>query len=97
MPSAMEPPRSGCASSATAASRSARSLADGSSTSPHLRRAAATDEGGPGLVAQFTEQWGTRYMPRGMIWTEQSPHSTATEPDADMAGVLLDQWGDADW
>ncbi|WP_408646358.1 SpoIIE family protein phosphatase [Streptomyces jeddahensis] len=75
-------------------------VADGSSTSPHLRRAAATDEGGRGLflVAQFTQRWGTRYMPRGkVIWTEQSLHSTATEPDADTTDALLDQWGDADW
>ncbi|KND25873.1 hypothetical protein IQ64_46985 [Streptomyces stelliscabiei] len=35
-------------------------VADGSSTSPHLRRAADTDEGGRGLflVAQFTQRWG---------------------------------------
>jgi serine phosphatase RsbU (regulator of sigma subunit)/PAS domain-containing protein/anti-sigma regulatory factor (Ser/Thr protein kinase) len=75
-------------------------VADGSSTSPHLRRAADTDEGGRGLflVAQFTQRWGTRYMPRGkVIWTEQSLHSTTTEPDADTADALLDQWGDADW
>lgn len=74
-------------------------VADGSSTSPHLRRAAATDEGGRGLflVAQFTQRWGTRYMPRGkVIWTEQSLHSPAPEPDLDMADALLEQWGDAD-
>jgi serine phosphatase RsbU (regulator of sigma subunit)/anti-sigma regulatory factor (Ser/Thr protein kinase) len=50
-------------------------VSDGSSTSPHLRRAAATDEGGRGLflVAQLTERWGTRYTPGGkVIWTEQS-------------------------
>ncbi len=75
-------------------------ITDGSSTSPHLRRAADTDEGGRGLflVAQFTQRWGTRYLARGkVIWTEQSLHSTTTEPDADMADALLDQWGDADW
>ncbi|GHG86355.1 histidine kinase [Streptomyces lanatus] len=75
-------------------------VADGSSTSPHLRRAADTDEGGRGLflVAQFTQRWGTRYLPRGkVIWTEQSLHSTSAEPDADMAEALLDQWSDADW
>ncbi|MFI1508806.1 SpoIIE family protein phosphatase [Streptomyces sp. NPDC020597] len=75
-------------------------VADGSSTSPHLRRAADTDEGGRGLflVAQFTQRWGTRYVPRGkVIWTEQSLNSSATEPAADTADALLDQWSDADW
>ncbi len=75
-------------------------VADGSSTSPHLRRAADTDEGGRGLflVAQFTQRWGTRYLPRGkVIWTKQSLLSMSTEPDADMAEALLDQWSDADW
>ncbi|WP_254886064.1 SpoIIE family protein phosphatase/ATP-binding protein [Streptomyces sp. NA02950] len=49
-------------------------VSDGSSTSPHLRRAATTDEGGRGLflVAQLAERWGTRYTARGkVIWTEQ--------------------------
>ncbi|WP_369254878.1 SpoIIE family protein phosphatase [Streptomyces sp. R35] len=47
---------------------------DGSSTSPHLRYAATTDEGGRGLflVAQLAERWGTRYNPAGkVIWAEQ--------------------------
>ncbi|MEU6096916.1 SpoIIE family protein phosphatase [Streptomyces sp. NPDC047079] len=47
---------------------------DGSSTSPHLRHAAMTDEGGRGLflVAQMAERWGTRYTPNGkVIWAEQ--------------------------
>ncbi|MEU9187491.1 SpoIIE family protein phosphatase [Streptomyces sp. NPDC048484] len=47
---------------------------DGSSTSPHLRYAATTDEGGRGLflVAQLTERWGTRYTLGGkVIWAEQ--------------------------
>ncbi|MGW6740409.1 SpoIIE family protein phosphatase [Streptomyces sp. NPDC055025] len=50
-------------------------VSDFSSTSPHLRYAAATDEGGRGLflVAQFTERWGTRYTADGkVIWAEQS-------------------------
>ncbi|MER6618078.1 SpoIIE family protein phosphatase [Streptomyces xantholiticus] len=50
-------------------------VSDGSSTSPHLRRAATTDEGGRGLflVAQLAARWGTRYTPTGkVIWTEQS-------------------------
>ncbi|WP_189885741.1 SpoIIE family protein phosphatase/ATP-binding protein [Streptomyces xantholiticus] len=49
-------------------------VSDHSSTSPHLRQAATTDEGGRGLflVAQFAERWGTRYTADGkVIWTEQ--------------------------
>ncbi|WP_354643670.1 SpoIIE family protein phosphatase [Kitasatospora camelliae] len=49
-------------------------VSDGSSTSPHLRYAADTDEGGRGLflVAQLTERWGTRYTATGkVIWAEQ--------------------------
>jgi ABC-type multidrug transport system ATPase subunit/anti-sigma regulatory factor (Ser/Thr protein kinase) len=49
-------------------------VADTSSTSPHLRYAAGTDEGGRGLflVAQLAEQWGTRYTADGkIIWAEQ--------------------------
>ncbi|MER6413750.1 SpoIIE family protein phosphatase [Streptomyces humidus] len=49
-------------------------VSDGSSTSPHLRYAAMTDEGGRGLflVAQLTDRWGTRYTPMGkVIWAEQ--------------------------
>ncbi|MFI9584656.1 SpoIIE family protein phosphatase [Streptomyces sp. NPDC052236] len=50
---------------------------DHSSTSPHLRQAAITDEGGRGLflVAQFAERWGTRYTAAGkVIWAEQPLH-----------------------
>ncbi|WP_328681563.1 SpoIIE family protein phosphatase [Streptomyces sp. NBC_00322] len=49
-------------------------VSDTGSTSPHLRRARSTDEGGRGLflVAQLTERWGTRYTRDGKtIWTEQ--------------------------
>ncbi|SNS11458.1 SpoIIE family protein phosphatase [Actinacidiphila glaucinigra] len=49
-------------------------VSDAGSTSPHLRYAAATDEGGRGLflVSQFAERWGTRYTPEGkVIWAEQ--------------------------
>ncbi|MEG3627892.1 SpoIIE family protein phosphatase [Streptomyces sp. C6-003] len=49
-------------------------VSDGSSTAPHLRQAATTDEGGRGLflVSQTTERWGTRYTAGGkVIWTEQ--------------------------
>ncbi|MFE7424665.1 SpoIIE family protein phosphatase [Streptomyces sp. NPDC057545] len=49
-------------------------VSDTSSTSPRLRHARTTDEGGRGLflVAQLTRRWGTRYTPEGkVIWTEQ--------------------------
>ncbi|CAL9345992.1 SpoIIE family protein phosphatase [Streptomyces sp. NPDC003090] len=50
-------------------------VSDGSSTSPHLRRAATTDEGGRGLylVSRLAGRWGTRYTASGKVmWTEQS-------------------------
>ncbi|BFO17722.1 hypothetical protein SHKM778_41100 [Streptomyces sp. KM77-8] len=50
-------------------------VSDASSTSPHLRRAHAYDEGGRGLllVAQLTQRWGSRQTDRGKtIWAEQS-------------------------
>jgi len=50
-------------------------VSDTSNTSPHLRYAATTDEGGRGLflVAQIAERWGTRYTDTGkVIWSEQS-------------------------
>ncbi|MFG3052205.1 SpoIIE family protein phosphatase [Kitasatospora sp. NPDC048239] len=66
-------------------------VADGSSTSPHLKYAATTDEGGRGLflVAQLTERWGTRYTGQGkVIWAEQplpadqgSDHGATGSPD----------------
>ncbi|MEU2420146.1 SpoIIE family protein phosphatase [Streptomyces sp. NPDC007851] len=49
-------------------------VSDGSSVSPHLRRATTMEEGGRGLflVAQFADSWGTRYTSTGkVIWTEQ--------------------------
>ncbi|MFD7280382.1 SpoIIE family protein phosphatase [Streptomyces sp. NPDC059862] len=49
-------------------------VSDGSSTSPHLRRARVYDEGGRGLymVAELTQRWGTRYIREGKtIWAEQ--------------------------
>jgi len=48
-------------------------VSDGSSTSPHLRRARAYDEGGRGLmlVAQLAHRWGTRHTAQGKtIWAE---------------------------
>ncbi|RSS72816.1 SpoIIE family protein phosphatase [Streptomyces sp. WAC06614] len=50
-------------------------VSDGSNTSPHLRYAATTDEGGRGLflVAQLSQRWGVRYIPEGkVIWAEQT-------------------------
>jgi serine phosphatase RsbU (regulator of sigma subunit)/PAS domain-containing protein/anti-sigma regulatory factor (Ser/Thr protein kinase) len=59
-------------------------VTDGSSTSPHLRYAATTDEGGRGLflVSQMTERWGTRYTAQGkVIWAEQAlPKPPDTPP-----------------
>ncbi|QIQ01211.1 SpoIIE family protein phosphatase [Streptomyces liangshanensis] len=49
-------------------------VSDASSTSPHLRRAHAYDEGGRGLllVAQLTRRWGSRQTGGGKtIWAEQ--------------------------
>ncbi|WP_435859320.1 SpoIIE family protein phosphatase [Streptomyces neyagawaensis] len=48
---------------------------DGGATAPHLRHPRTTDEGGRGLflIAQFTQRWGTRFLPDGkVIWAEQS-------------------------
>ncbi|MBW5485720.1 SpoIIE family protein phosphatase/ATP-binding protein [Streptomyces bambusae] len=50
-------------------------VSDGSSTSPHLRYAATTDEGGRGLflVAQLSRRWGARYTGAGkVIWVDQA-------------------------
>ncbi|WP_078862215.1 SpoIIE family protein phosphatase/ATP-binding protein [Streptomyces sp. NRRL F-5123] len=72
-------------------------VADGSSTSPHLRRAATTDESGRGLflVARLARRWGTRYTRRGkVIWTEQALDAAPPPPSADTTDTLLDQWGD---
>ncbi|MBT2511531.1 SpoIIE family protein phosphatase [Streptomyces sp. ISL-98] len=72
-------------------------VSDGSSTSPHLRRAKTTDEGGRGLflVAQYAERWGTRYTSAGkVIWTEQALHGGPVGPSGDLGDILLDQWTD---
>ncbi|MFD9036362.1 SpoIIE family protein phosphatase [Streptomyces sp. NPDC059567] len=58
---------------------------DASSTSPHLRHARTTDEGGRGLflISQFTRRWGTRYTAEGkVIWAEQPLDRDAAGPDA---------------
>ncbi|MEU2718204.1 SpoIIE family protein phosphatase [Streptomyces sp. NPDC007205] len=72
-------------------------VSDGSSTSPRLRRAKVTDEGGRGLflVAQFAERWGTRYTPTGkVIWAEQTLHPGATPETEGLGEILLGQWDD---
>ncbi|MFE0460693.1 SpoIIE family protein phosphatase [Kitasatospora sp. NPDC058965] len=50
-------------------------VGDASNTSPRLRHARTTDEGGRGLflVAQLSRRWGTRYTDTGkIIWAEQN-------------------------
>ncbi|MFD9498074.1 SpoIIE family protein phosphatase [Streptomyces sp. NPDC060035] len=64
-------------------------VGDGTSTSPHLRRAAITDEGGRGLflVAQLSRRWGTRYTDRGkIIWAEQALDAGGA---GDLSGLLM--------
>ncbi|MED7952048.1 SpoIIE family protein phosphatase [Streptomyces sp. BE303] len=49
-------------------------VSDGSLTTPHIRRASATDEGGRGLqlIEALSHRWGTRHAATGKcIWTEQ--------------------------
>ncbi|MGW1718707.1 SpoIIE family protein phosphatase [Streptomyces sp. NPDC002156] len=49
-------------------------VSDTSGTTPHMRRARLSDEGGRGLllVAHLTERWGTRHTLSGKtIWAEQ--------------------------
>ncbi len=70
-------------------------VSDGSSTSPRLRHARASDEGGRGLflVAQFTQRWGARYTAGGKtIWAEQSLFPSGSELVLD--GTLDDGWED---
>ncbi|MET7329524.1 SpoIIE family protein phosphatase [Nonomuraea sp. NPDC005650] len=67
-------------------------VSDGSLTTPRIRRAAETDEGGRGLqlVAAISRRWGTRYTATGKsIWTEQplNPESPTLIPE--QAGLDL--------
>jgi len=58
-------------------------VSDGSSTSPRLRHARTTDEGGRGLflVAQSSRRWGTRYTTTGkIIWSEQNLPPAGSTP-----------------
>ncbi|MGW5699200.1 ATP-binding protein, partial [Streptomyces asiaticus] len=55
-------------------------VSDASLTTPRIRRAAETDEGGRGLqlVAALSDRWGMRFMATGKcIWTEQALPSPA--------------------
>ncbi|MFI8191640.1 SpoIIE family protein phosphatase [Streptomyces sp. NPDC085946] len=66
-------------------------VSDRSNTSPRIRRAATTEEGGRGLflVAQFTKSWGARYMPQGKtVWAEQIPQREQSAPEADEQALL---------
>ncbi|MFQ6148113.1 SpoIIE family protein phosphatase [Streptomyces seoulensis] len=65
-------------------------VSDGSSTAPHLRYAATTEEGGRGLflVARMTERWGTRYTPEGkVIWAELALPGTSGAADPAFPGL----------
>ncbi|MFI6420479.1 SpoIIE family protein phosphatase [Streptomyces sp. NPDC050842] len=75
-------------------------VSDGSSTSPHLRHATTTDEGGRGLylVAQYAERWGTRYGRRGKtIWAELRAVDADAEPLAATVVPDLDALEDLAW
>ncbi|MYV47311.1 hypothetical protein GT031_17380, partial [Streptomyces sp. SID2888] len=75
-------------------------VSDGSSTAPHRRRVATTDEGGRGLflVARYAERRGTRYTATGkVIWAEQPLHGADVQPFGTAAESVLDQWSDAEW
>ncbi|WP_328928416.1 SpoIIE family protein phosphatase [Streptomyces sp. NBC_00190] len=64
---------------------------DGTSTAPHLRYAATTDEGGRGLflVAQLSEHWGVRYTPDGkVIWAEQALPGSSDGAEPDLSAFL---------
>lgn len=68
-------------------------VSDGSSTSPHLRQAKTTDEGGRGLflVAKLAQHWGTRYTPTGkVIWTEQALEDGMEEVGLDLGDLFLE-------
>ncbi|MGW0186488.1 SpoIIE family protein phosphatase [Streptomyces sp. NPDC003362] len=73
-------------------------VSDRSNTSPRIRRAATTEEGGRGLflVAQFTKSWGARFMPQGKtVWAEQlpQPEQPASETDEEALLAMFDDPG----
>ncbi|WP_217145703.1 SpoIIE family protein phosphatase [Streptomyces sp. AC627_RSS907] len=66
-------------------------VSDRSNSSPRIRRAASTEEGGRGLflVAQFTKSWGARYMPQGKtVWAEQVPQPEHPAAESDEQALL---------
>lgn len=68
---------------------------DGSLSTPRIRHASYTDEGGRGLqlVAAFSTRWGARYLPDGKcIWTEQDLARSA-EPEPDSAAPVRPLYG----
>ncbi|MCC3779438.1 SpoIIE family protein phosphatase, partial [Streptomyces sp. UNOB3_S3] len=70
-------------------------VSDASSTAPHLRHAATTDEGGRGLflVARLSQAWGTRYTAEGkVIWAECALEMPAGKA-GETAGLALDSFG----
>ncbi|MFI5524604.1 SpoIIE family protein phosphatase [Streptomyces platensis] len=74
-------------------------VSDGSSTSPHLRHARTTDEGGRGLflIARYAERWGTRYTAQGkIIWAEQPFRSADGPVSANAMAALLEGLDDID-
>ncbi|MGP3960267.1 SpoIIE family protein phosphatase [Nonomuraea sp. 3N208] len=67
-------------------------VSDGSLTTPRIRRAAETDEGGRGLqlVSAIAHRWGTRYTATGKcIWTEQPLKDAAPALLTDQSGLDL--------
>ncbi|MFF7855311.1 SpoIIE family protein phosphatase [Streptomyces sp. NPDC007904] len=66
-------------------------VSDRSNSSPRIRRATTTEEGGRGLflVAQYTKSWGARYMPQGKtVWAEQVPQPEQPAPETDEEALL---------
>ncbi|MFI6738816.1 SpoIIE family protein phosphatase [Nonomuraea sp. NPDC050451] len=74
-------------------------VSDGSLTTPRIRRAADTDEGGRGLqlVSAISHRWGTRFTDSGKcIWTEQplvrpSPALLPEQSGLDLYDLLDDE------
>ncbi|MER6082603.1 SpoIIE family protein phosphatase [Streptomyces sp. NPDC001833] len=67
-------------------------VSDGSPTTPRIRRAAETDEGGRGLqlVAALSQRWGTRFTTTGKcIWTEQTHGGSEGESSWESAESLF--------
>jgi PAS domain S-box-containing protein len=73
-------------------------VSDGSQTTPRIRRAAETDEGGRGLqlVSAISRRWGTRYTDTGKcIWTEQPLKAPPPALVPEQVGLdLFDLMGD---